>query len=270
MKDYVAGLVRDRRDPLQGKNVAREYLQVRALEALQRAGAMIPLAFQGGTALRLLFGLPRFSEDLDLALERPTTGYDFRDYLRGIQRDLQAEGYQVEVKVNDQKAVQSAFVRFPGLLSEVGLSPHANEVLAIKLKVDTNPPAGAGLVTSLVRRYVTLRLQHHDRASLLAGKLHALLQRAYTKGRDLYDLMWYLADPAWPEPNLELLANTLAQTGWRAAWPTAETWRSVVFERLKRLDWKAAVSDVRPFLERPAELDLLTLENLGRLLGQVG
>lgn len=65
-----------------------------------------------------------------------------------------------------------------------------------------------------MRRHVTLRLHHHDRAALLAGKLHALLQRPYTKGRDLYDLIWYLSDSAWPAPNLTLLNAALRQTGW--------------------------------------------------------
>jgi hypothetical protein len=86
----------------------------------------------------------------------------------------------------------------------------------------------------------------------------------------VYDLMWYLADPQWPEPNLVLLAHALAQTGWPAPAPTASTWRAVVYARLQALDWPTALSDVRPFLERPRELDLLTLDSLGRLLGQSG
>lgn len=84
----------------------------------------------------------------------------------------------------------------------------------MKFEVDTRPPAGAGLAITLIRRHVTLRLQHHDRASLLAGKLHAVLQRPYAKGRDLYALLWYLSDPGWPAPNLVLLNNALQQSGW--------------------------------------------------------
>jgi hypothetical protein len=118
--------------------------------------------------------------------------------------------------VSDQKTVHSAFVRFRGLLYELGLSPHSDQVLAVKFEVDTNPPDGAALTTIIVRRYVILQLQHHDRASLLAGKLHAILQRPYTKGRDIYDLLWYLSDPEWPPPNLVLLNNALQQTGWQA------------------------------------------------------
>jgi hypothetical protein len=118
------------------------------------------------------------------------------------------------MKVNDKKIVHSAFVRFAGLLYELGLSGQRSEVLAVKIEVDTNPPAGAVLTTSVVRRHLTLQLQHHDRASMLAGKLHAVLQRPYLKGRDLYDLLWYLSDPNWPAPNLILLNNALQQTDW--------------------------------------------------------
>ena len=266
MKEYLIELVRNTQNPLLARNLAREYLQARILESLQHSGSMIPLAFHGGTALRFLYGIPRFSEDLDFALARPSTGYDFRSYLKAIQSQFQIEGYSLQIKVNDQKTVHSAFIRFYGLPYELKFSTQSNEALSVKIEVDTHPPAGAGLEIALVRRYVTLRLQHHDRPSLLAGKLHAILQRGYAKGRDLYDLLWYLSDPDWPEPNLVLLANALTQTGWQGSLPTSENWRGLIYDRLKALDWKAALADVRPFLEKPGEINLLTLENLGRLL----
>lgn len=110
-------------------------------------------------------------------------------------------------------------------------------------------------------------MQHHDRASLLAGKLHAILQRRYAKGRDVYDLLWYLSDPAWPSPNLMLLNNALRQTGRMGPELTAEAWRVAVRERLEGLAWDRVVADVRPFLEPGAGVGLLTRENLLRLLG---
>jgi hypothetical protein len=137
----------------------------------------------------------------------------------------------------------------------------------VKIEVDTHPPAGAGLETTLIRRHVTLRLQHHDRASLLAGKLHAFFQRRYVKGRDLYDLLWYLSDPDWPEPNLTLLQNALQQTGWDGPIPDEHNWRDILCQRLRNIDWKKSVADVRPFLERSNEVALLTQENFEKLLG---
>jgi hypothetical protein len=266
MKDYLAELVQASPDPVQGRNVVREYLQARILGCLQRAEAMIPLAFHGGTALRFLYNSPRYSEDLDFALERERSRYDFRAYLRAIRSELIAEGYAVELKVSDQKVVHSAFVRFLGLLFELGLSPHREQVFSVKIEIDTDPPDGAELVTTVVRRHVILQLQHHDRASLLAGKLHAILQRSYTKGRDIYDLFWYLSDPEWPAPNLTLLHNALRQTDWPGAYPSGEDWRDVLRRRLSELSWDQVVADVRPFLASGAGLELLTQENLLRVL----
>lgn len=267
MKEYLADLTRAAPTSLQARNIVREYLQARILEAMQRAGAMVPLAFHGGTALRFLYHSPRYSEDLDFALERAREQYDLRACLRAIEAGLAAEGYALSFKVSDRKAVHNAFVRFPGLLYEMGLSPHRDEVLAVKIEVDTNPPVGAGLATTLIRRHITLHLQHHDRASLLAGKLHAILQRPYLKGRDLYDLVWYLSDPDWPPPNLTLLNNALRQTGWDGPLLAETTWRATVCERLEGVAWERAVEDVRPFLGPGADAGLLTREMVRRVLG---
>lgn len=266
MKEYLVELIHHVSNPVEARNLAREYLQALILQSLQRAGAMTALAFHGGTALRFLFSLPRFSEDLDFALEGNPSNYDFRAYLQSIRKDLEAQGYATTLKVNDGKTVHSAFVRFANLLFELSLSPHRDEMLAVKLEADTNPPAGAKLVTSLVRRHVLLNLQHHDQASLLAGKLHAILQRPYLKGRDLYDLMWYLSDREWPAPNLDLLNNALKQTGWGGETLSLYNWRETVRRKIESTPWEQALDDVRPFIASQDELGLLTKENLLNLL----
>ena len=261
MKDYLANPT-----PAHARNVIREYLQARILSGLQRAGAMIPLAFHGGTALRFLYATARYSEDLDFALERNKSRYDFRAYLQTIKNELTTEGYALELKANDKRTIHRAFIRFSGLLYELGLSPYRSEVLAVKIEVDTNPPAGAGLATTVVRRHLTLQLQHHNPASLLAGKLHAILQRSYIKGRDLYDLLWYLSDGPWPPPNLTLLNNALRQTGWSGKPLSEDNWRAVLRKRLQVISWERVGDDVRPFLEQGADPGLLVRENMMSLL----
>jgi predicted nucleotidyltransferase component of viral defense system len=248
------------------RGIVREYLQMRILQSLQRAGAMIPLAFHGGTALRLLYQMPRYSEDLDFALEQHADQYDFRHYLTRIQRDLTAETYNVEIKLNDRHVVHSAFIRFRGLFYQLGLSPHETEVLSIKLEIDTNPPAHATLDTTLVQHHVAVNLQHHDQASLLSGKLHALLQRDYIKGRDWYDLYWYLNQPKWDSPNLDMLNSALEQSGWKKGVVTNDTWKSFFFDRLESLDWNRVLDDVQRFLINQQELFELTPENIKNLL----
>lgn len=266
MKTTLKKLADQADSKTQAGNLAREYLQARILETLQISGGMVPLAFQGGTALRFLYDLPRFSEDLDFTLERPDDGFDFRKILEKIQRGFEKENYTVQLKVNTKKVVHSAFVRFTGLLFELGLTGHRNQVLSIKLEVDTNPPAGAGLETTVVRRHVVLQLQHHDQSSLLAGKLHAVLQRKYVKGRDLYDLFWYLSNRRWPEPNLDLLNNALDQSGWKGGKLSQNNWRDVIQERIKVISWDRVVDDVAPFLEKETELQMLTRDNLLNLV----
>ena len=121
---------------------------------------------------------------------------------------MRRDGYVVDLaRVSDQRAVHSAFVRFPGLLYELGLSSRRDKTLSVKREVDTRPPAGAVLETMVVRRHSLLRLQHHDRASLLAGKLYAILQTPYPKGRNFFDLIRCLSDPEWPYLNQEHLGR---------------------------------------------------------------
>jgi hypothetical protein len=96
--------------------------------------------------------------------------------------------------------------------------------------------------------------------------LHAILNRSWPKGRDLYDLVWYLADRTWPAPNIELLNAALAQTSWKGPILTAENWREQVRDRISALDWRRVRADVRPFLERERDLDLVTKETLTGLL----
>jgi hypothetical protein len=184
-----------------------------------------------------------------------------------IKAVFEAEAYQVAITVKAGKTVASAFVKFPGLLHDLDLSPHPSQVLSVKLEADTNPPVGAGLETTLVRRLgATFNLTHYDKASLLAGKLHALLTRKYTKGRDLYDLIWYLADRDWPAPNLGLLAAALAHTHWKGPVPTDTTWRRILAKRLESVNWSGAQKDVEPFLERDEDRRLVTRENVLGLL----
>jgi hypothetical protein len=266
VKERLAEIVRTSPSPIQARNAVREYLQARILGVLQRCGAMIPLAFQGGTALHFLYSSARYSEDLDFALEHSRSQYDLRAYLERILRELSAEAYQIQLKVNDKRHVHSAFVGFVGLPYELGLSPRLNELISVKIEVDTKPPPGAILSTTLVRRHVTLHLQHHDRASLLAGKLHAVLQRPYVKGRDIYDLLWYLSDPDWPGPNLVLLNNALKQSKWAGSPLGSKTWRKAVASRLESVTWDRIMADVRPFLDQVADLEFLNRETLLKLL----
>jgi predicted nucleotidyltransferase component of viral defense system len=266
MRDYLAEIVAQQPNDFLKRSIAREYLQARILQTLQDQGAFLRWAFAGGTALRFLFRMPRYSEDLDFSLIGPQGEHTFTQIMRKVRLTFESEGYLTDVKVRDEGAVHSAFVKFKGVLSELRLSPRPEETLSVRVEIDTNPPAGATTETTVIRRFVTLHLFHYDRPSLLAGKLHAVLTRPYTKGRDLYDLVWYLADRTWPEPNFFFLNNALAQTGWRGPELGPSNWRQLVAKRMEKIKWDQAVKDVSPFLERSQDAALLTLQNVRNLL----
>jgi hypothetical protein len=112
-----------------------------------------------------------------------------------------------------------------------------------------------------------LNLCHYDKASLLGGKLHAILTRPWPKGRDLFDLARYLADRSWPAPNLILLNAALAQTNWTGPTLTDANWRPEARRHLATLNWTAARADVRPFLEHERDIQLVSPDVLEQLLG---
>jgi hypothetical protein len=99
-----------------------------------------------------------------------------------------------------------------------------------------------------LNKHVPLNLQHHDPATLLAGKLSAILQRDYLKGRDIYDLWWYLNQPSWPEPNLEYLNQCLQQGGWGNTPVTEANWPMIVREQILPLSWSSVMEDVGSFI----------------------
>ena len=262
MKGYLLQLVRQT-VPQHGRNAVREYLQARILEELMRAGAMAPLAFVGGTALRFLYYMRRYSEDLDFSLEGSSEQYDPERWAHAVARQLEREAYAIEHSSRCHGAVHRISLKFPGILYEFGLSPHPSETVMIRVEIDTNPPAGAVTQASRVNRHVTLRLHHHDRASLLAGKLLAVLNRQWAKGRDFYDLAWFLARRDWPEPNLVMLNNGLERAGAGRTPLTRDTWRAQVASRVAEVSWKEVASDIERFVEDPQDTlirqELLTL-----------
>jgi hypothetical protein len=264
VKEQALTLVRDAADRGQALNSLREYLQALVLRSFHESEAFRCLAFVGGTALRFLHGLPRFSEDLDFSLVSPD-GYAGQVWMAKLKRDLALAGFTPEVTWNDRKTVHTGWVRLRGLLHDAGLSPMADEKLAIKVEVDTRPPTGGRSERRLVTRHVSFLLHYHDPPSLLAGKVHALLTRRYAKGRDWYDLVWYLSQRPPVVPNLTLLQNSLDQTQG-ADRVDARGWMDEVRGRLRAIDVKALLEDVGPFLERPQDAALITRENLLGLL----
>jgi len=234
-------------------NRAREFLQLVCLKIMYDKGAFINLAFTGGTALRVIFGLRRFSEDLDFSLVEKK-GYSFTELNTELLRGFSLNGFTVESKPKDKKNVHSTMLKFSGLLKEVGLLAMKNQKLSIKIEVDTNPPKGGHTVSTLVNKIYALNITHFDLPSLFATKLHACFYRKYLKGRDFYDFIWYLGKRV--KPNILLLNNAITQTQGKSPNIDDSNFKEYLLKNIEKIDFNQAKNDVEKFLEDKSELVL--------------
>jgi nucleotidyltransferase AbiEii toxin of type IV toxin-antitoxin system len=241
----------------------REIIQEVALLGLWRAKFFEHAAFYGGTALRILYGLDRFSEDLDFSLLAPSPDFNLARYTASLEEELLAFGFNVRVEMVDkavESAVQSAFLkantRNELLVIEAGEElmgqVAAGQVLKVKIEVDTDPPPGFSTSTRYLLQPIPFAVRSYSLPDLFAGKMHAILFRKWknrVKGRDWYDLVWYAANH--PRLNLGHLEQRMRQTGhWSGELSLAPTtFTDILFEAIDRLDVNQARKDVAPFVK---------------------
>ncbi len=183
----------------------REIMQEVALAGLQRSGFFEKAAFYGGTALRIFYGLDRFSEDLDFSLLEVNPEFSLESYLNGMVTEFKALGMEVSVKEKKKTAetnIDSAFLKsetvwkellLENIIPQTGLATAPG--IKIKLEIDTEPPPGFQTEEKLLLRPFSFYVKCFTQPDLFAGKMHALLFRKWrnrVKGRDWYDLEWYI------------------------------------------------------------------------------
>lgn len=252
------------------KNALKEVMQEIVLCGLSRAGFFKKAAFYGGTALRIFYGLDRFSEDLDFSLMMPDKSFDLTAFFPALKKEMAAYGLDVEITEKNktkESAIQSAFLKgntkqhmllfYASDQDTAGIAE--NETIKIKFEVDTDPPDGAGFE----RKYRLLPAPYditlYDYPSLFAGKVHALLCRAWqnrVKGRDLYDYVFYISRGA--SLNTEHLKARLVQSGaWNAMDDlTINDIKKLLYQRFDTIDYKQAKDDVSRFVKDTRPLDL--------------
>jgi len=246
MEDIIRNFLSKYRTAEEKTNHLREFLQILILRELSDKGYFRNLSFVGGTALRFLFDLRRFSEDLDFSLFMKR-GYKFGKLCLDLQRSLAKYGFDIDVRKNDQKTVQSIDIKFKNLLYAFGLSSIRSHKLFIRLEIDTNPPKGGKTQISVINRTFIFTVTHFDLASLYALKLHACFYRKYTKGRDFYDLIWYLGKKL--EPNFFLLNNAVKQTQGKNPRINAVNFKDFLTDKLAGVNFPRIRKDVEHFLE---------------------
>ncbi len=241
-------------------NTVREYLQNYILFLMQKTGMSGFLYFVGDTALRFLYRIRRYSEDLDFSAGNDWTPEKLQVLSKQLENHLKNAGYSCTLKTRDTQTVQRIVIGFTDLLYELRLSPRREQKLNIHIEIDLNPPEAWVGTKTIVDLHLPVVIQHYDLSSLFAGKLHALLMRQYTKGRDVYDLFWYRSKQRDLRPNFQMLNNAIRQTHPGYLEVTGENWLRLLKE--KALDWKSVRDDVLPFLEFQDDLLSFTRENL--------
>lgn len=248
----------------------REIMQEIALLGLWRGKFFEKAAFYGGTAMRVLYGLDRFSEGLYFSLLKPAGDFDIARYLAALQKELEAFGIDVCVEQRNraiESAVQSAFLKADSLkqllvietAEEILREVPRGQVLKIKLEVDTDPPPGFATETKYLLQPIPFAVRAFALPDLFAGKMHAILCRKWktrVKGRDWYDLVWYAANQ--PQLHLSHLEQRMRQSGhWKnKAALSAEAFKKLMHAAIERLPVDRARREVEPFVSNPDSLKM--------------
>ena len=268
LKSYQVDNIYDR------KNAMKEIMQEIVLCGLSRAGFFKEAAFYGGTALRIFYGLDRFSEDLDFSLEQINLDFDLCSYFPVLEKEVKAFGLNVEIQEKEKTKdsnIRSAFLK--GNTKEHLLLFYAdervvgsvakNEVVKIKFEVDTNPPAFATYEHKYRLLPVPYEIRLYDMPSLFAGKIHAVICRGWQsriKGRDLYDYIFYLSKAV--TVNQKHLRARLIDSGYISENQecTLEEIKTMLKNRFDSIDFLQARKDVEPFIRDTSILDIWSSE----------
>lgn len=260
---------------LEEEHAIREITQEVALSALGRTDFFKYAVLQGGTCLRIFYGLNRFSEDMDFILKEADRDFQLTPHLKALSEELLAYGYNIEVvdRSNADIAVRKAFIKDDSIGKVLQLK-HSGKTgplhkIRIKFEVDTNPPLGSNFEMKYVDFPFVSSVTVQDKASLFAGKIHALLCREYIKGRDWYDFTWYTSQSV--EINYQFLASALTQQGpWQGQNIQVDLdWCIKQFrDKITSIDWNATKEDIRRFV-KPTELPSVDLWGRNLFLAQL-
>lgn len=268
LQPYELASLNDRR------NAAKEVIQEIVLCGLSRSGFFDQAAFYGGTALRIFYGLERFSEDLDFSLMTTDPQFSLSSYFDVLEKEVRSFGLNVEIAAKEktqESDIQSAFIKgntrehfflFYPSFDGVGVLPR-DEKIKVKFEIDTNPPEFANFQRLYRLLPAPYEVNVYDEASLFAGKIHAVLCRSWknrVKGRDLYDFLFYISRGS--KVNLRHLNARLSQTNSLSCGDgyTIDELKEALTARFSVIDYEEAARDVRPFLKDDSSLALWKAE----------
>lgn len=229
------------------RNLLREYLQFKILSAIYTSRYGLKLSFMGGTAIHIIHGLPRFSEDLDFD-NHGLSKADFRSLTQLVARRLSLEGLSVETNVS-LKTAFSADIKVVDILYKSGISGHSKEKILIKLDTEPQNYSYSSERVVINKFDVTVGVGAVPGDILLAQKYFAILMRKRAIGRDFFDTM-FLAGLTRPNFNYLTL---------KAGIKDASSLKAALLNRCKTIDFKQLTRDLRPLVfnaEEAAKIEL--------------
>ncbi len=246
----------------------REIMQEIVLAGLSRTDFYKRAAFYGGTALRIFYGLDRYSEDLDFSLMETDLDFSLEPYFQAIINEFESTGLHISIREKEKTtntSIESAFLKsetiwkeliLEDILKQTGVS--SNKQIKIKLEVDRNPPLLFGTEEKLLIRPFSFYVKCFDRPSLFAGKMHALLFRKWknrVKGRDWYDMEWYIRKGI--PLNITHFLQRAKDTGdWKEESINSDQIKYLLTQKITSLSMEQVKQDVRRFIPDENRLEI--------------
>lgn len=232
--------------PLSTKRIiVKDYLIPYILKYIYGHKDYRKLVFYGGTCLRVIYGLPRFSEDIDTDNKAGVDMSHFGDDLALHMSTVLKREVGV-YKQTGEGGISRYVVKMP-ILYELGLSPHIHEKIHVKVEVSSHDQTYNRELTSVNKNGLVMTIAHFDKPSLMAGKMIACMERVFrkgvtkelVKGRDWFDLWWYMNEKVVPNEE-KLRADSEGKVGANEAW-------EVIFSRIEKLKRRDLEMDLLPF-----------------------
>jgi len=245
-KDFFKKYAKEKNIPWQERNILLEYLQTQILKVLSLSSFNDSLSFLGGTCLRFVYGIDRFSEDLDFDLLK-RKDFKIEDLEKEIKNKLEMQGFEVDTKIKKTEVIYIIFFKFRNVLREFGFSVPKDEKMLIKFEIDFSPLKSIQTETKFSDSFGEhFPIFTNSLETLFAQKILAITFRPYPKGRDFYDLVWFLSQKNI-EPNYKIFKEKNLPISNR------EELIDFLQEQAKKTDLKQASKDVEKFLFYPEQ-----------------
>ncbi|SUW96641.1 Nucleotidyl transferase of uncharacterised function (DUF1814) [Campylobacter jejuni subsp. doylei] len=261
-------------------NALKEIFQEITLLGLYRGGFFNKAAFYGGTSLRILYGLERFSEDLDFSLLEKNKNFDIEKYFPSIVSEFEALGLEISLNKKSKSSdtnIESAFLKNDTSIHTLNIEAkglkniHSGRKIKIKLEVDVNPPLKFQTESKTLLLPMTFNVRTMTLPNLYAGKMHALLFRSWknrVKGRDWFDFEWYVKNNS--PLNLEHLCQRMKESGnFKKDILTKEEFVKLLYNKIDTLDIQQAINEVKGFVKDARVFDFWSKDYFKLLASKV-